>query len=339
MATPWFDDMAGEDITLRQSHRCRLGLWFLAMAGISLCDQFVKLKRSGNQCGFFWPWCMRSSFFSSSSFPILMFLYWASLRLLINDTANPLFSEFASSDRSFGKGASNHLSLPRYFTATMGAKNPLFIRCNYLPTLSKCILSFRELEWQLYITLRESHQCRLGFWFLAMACILRSQDVWASVSNFVDFCIKLHASTDGARCVHGKNSKHVSSIQEAFASGPHWSSQLWSWPHSKVLVIILIYIPTLLIVQNDTQKCVFIHWCIPAVWANVIRHSLHIWQQQGLQILRMTMNITVLDNFLVWDVCICSNLQLMILWVAKVHHQLHSPPINWMYFDFLDLML
>ena len=52
MATPWFDDMAGEDITLRQSHRCRLGFGFLAMAGISLCDQFVKLKRSENQCGF-----------------------------------------------------------------------------------------------------------------------------------------------------------------------------------------------------------------------------------------------------------------------------------------------
>ena len=108
------------------------------------------------------------------------------------------------------------------------------------------------------ITLRESQQWRLGFWFLAMACILRSQDVWASVSNFVDFCIKLHASTDGARCVHGKNSKHVPSIQEAFASGPHRSSQLWSWPHSEVLVIILTYIPTLLSVQNDMQKmCIY----------------------------------------------------------------------------------
>lgn len=62
-------------------------------------------------------------------------------------------------------------------------------------------------------------------------------------------------------------------------------------------MIILIYIPTYSVSKNHMQKCVFIHWCIPVVWANVLRYSLHIWQQQGLQILRMTMNITVLDNF------------------------------------------
>ena len=84
--------------------------------------------------------------------------------------------EIASSDGSFQP--SSHLSLPRLFTGSMGAKNPSLILCNHFPYAFEESPKLRRARMAtplfddigvMILHIRQSHQCRLSFWFLAMA--------------------------------------------------------------------------------------------------------------------------------------------------------------------------